>query len=205
MVIASAAEGPRRTIALAMLMTLAISACAATSSTSPPSSSSSPTPTASVTPTAPPSASASPSLAESAASDPAAGLAIGSPYTLTRFDPATDATLRQQFLGSVAQTHSIVEGARAVDKNGTADGAVIVFGTPPGTLTDAFYQQWLAGAPTTVGVTPTPTTISGVEVSVGSTAKAGYTFFRVGDRLCMAIGPDTTESTAIAESLIAAN
>ena len=111
--------------------------------------------------------------------------------------------MRQEFVGTPAETDSIVESGRQVDKNGTGVGVVVVYAAPAGTMTDALYQGLLSDS--MVGLTDTKTTtISGVAVSTGLDSGMGYAFLRAGDRFVVVGAIDTTVAGAVTEALITA-
>jgi hypothetical protein len=182
------------------LLGFLIAACSPSASVAPiatpsPGPTASPSPTASASPIALPSA--------STAADPAIGLMIAPPYTLTPLDPAIEASLRQQYSGAGAFASLIGVGGRQVTNNGAPAALVFVIGLPPGTMTDAIYHSLVGVMASSTNVVLKTTTIAGTEVSSGSGANANIGIYRDGDRLVMVIAP--TDPSAVAEALITAN
>jgi hypothetical protein len=172
--------------------------------TTAPAATASLTPAPSPTPTSAPSATPAPSTA--AAADPAEGLKIADPYTLTVLDPALETTFRQQFTAAAGAFGSLIGiGGREVIDKGALAGYVIVFGFPPGAMNDTSFQSMLAGMATSSQMTFTTTTISGVQVSTASSAGGTYALFHVGDHVIMLITLQAETAPAVAKALITAN
>lgn len=196
-----------------VLLGLLIAACSPGTTVNPspsltPSASVAPTASPSATPTASPSPSPSlsPSPIASTAADPANGLAIAAPYTLTALDPALEASFRQQFATSAGAFGSLIGlGGRGVVSNGTLVGYVLVIGFPTGIMSDAAYQSMLDGIASSSQLTFEKTTISGVEVSSGSTATAGLGVYRAVDDVIITITPTASSLGAVTTALVAAN
>ena len=134
-----------------------------------------PEPTAAPTVAAAPTPSASTAAAASASAqpDPAIGLKIAAPYKLTALDPALEAAFGSQFTQSAGAFGSLVGvGGRTITKDGKLAGYVFVIGFPPGMLSEATYQRDAQGMESSMGATFTTETISGVDVSTGTSATA---------------------------------
>jgi hypothetical protein len=180
-----------------VLLAILVSACGGAATPSP-------TPSPSPSPTADPSAAAS-----GAAVDPTAALAIDAPYTLVDLPPAIADSLESSLSGAIAAYGGLFTlGARQVDKDGVADGSLVVMGLPP-VLADnsAAIDQIMAGitSSTVAGSTPTTTTIGGVEVTTLESSGQQFALFTIGPALFMVFGATTDAVTAIAGALISAN
>ena len=194
-----------RAVAFLLLVGLAIAACSpGTTASTAPSTSVAPVVTPVVTPSGPPTAAASSSAA--ALADPAKGLTIGAPYTLTALDPALETSFRQQFTSSAGAFGSLIGiGGREVVQNGSLVGYVIVIGFPTGILSDAAYQTMLTGIESSSTIAFKKTTVSGVEVSSGATSNAGMSVFRKGDNVNLTITPTEASLTAVTTAVVTAN
>lgn len=211
----AAARGGRRVAAV--LLGLLIAACSPTVTVTPtttvtpspspsPSASAAPTASPSAWPTASPSPSPESSSIPSAAADPAEGLAIAAPYTLTTLDPLLEASFRQQFTASLGALSSLIGiGARQVASNGSLVGYVLVIGFPTGIMNDAQYQSIVDGIASSSAVTFQKTTVSGVEVSSGSMATGGIGLYRAGDNVIITITPTASNLTEVTTALVTAN
>ncbi len=125
-------------------------------------------PTVAATDAAP---SASTGAAGSAQPDPAIGLKIDSPYELTPLDPALEAVFQQQFTQGAGAFGSLVGvGGRTVTKDSKLVGYIFVIGFPAAMLSETAYQAMITGMQSSMGVTFTTQTISGVDVSTGTSA-----------------------------------
>ena len=93
------------------------------------------------------------------------------PYALTPLDPALEAVFKQQFTQGAGAFGSLVGvGGRTVTQDGALVGYVFVIGFPAGMLNAAAYQAMLTGMEPGMGVTFKTETISGVDVSTGTSA-----------------------------------
>jgi hypothetical protein len=193
-------------VALGLLLAACGNGSAGSTSPSP-----SPTPavTASAQPTAAPSGSASSptaSAAGSPAADPAVGLKIAAPYTLTTLDPNVEASVRQGFMASAGAFGGLIAfGGRAVETGGKSAGYVFVIGFPAGIMSEVTFQSVLAGLASSANLTFTTTTVAGKSLSTGSNAQVGYGVFQAGDAIDMVVTPPGAPAEPIARALIAAN
>ena len=193
----------RRGAAAVLLLGFVIAACSPAASVAP-SLTPSPEPTASPSPTPSPSPSATP-LASTAA-DPADGLKIAAPYSLTPLDPALEASFRQQFTATAGAFASLIGiGGRDVVKSGALAGFALVIAFPPGIMSDATYQSMLAGLASSSKITLVKMTVSGVDVSSGSNGTGNLGVFRAGDHIIVVVTPTSAELSGVTRALITAN
>jgi hypothetical protein len=197
-----------------LLLPLVAVACGGTTSTPTPSPTPAPTATPAPTPTPAPTAepTAAPTAPASAAvspkPDPAEGFKIGSPFTLAPLDPATEQLLQGQLVTGLGAFGNLIGvGAREVVNGGGAlAGYMFVLGFPEGTLSDTAYQAAIAAMGSSMGVTLTAKTISGVDAVTGSGEAFGFGAFRIGDNFVMVMTPTgDTELLAVVTALITAN
>ena len=196
----------------ALLIGLVFVACSPASPSSvAPSTPALPTAAPTVAPTvaATAAATASPSTATatgSAQPDPAAGLEIAAPYTLTALDRALETTFRDQFTKGAGAFGSLIDvGGRTANKDGRVAGYVIVLGFPAGILTESTFDLLLTGLGSSSTTPFTETMISGVPVAVGTAATANMGIFRADDTIVMTLSPAAAEVPEIAKALIDAN
>jgi hypothetical protein len=189
---------------------LITAACGGTTATA------SPTVAPTTAPTAPPVASASPvaspsvapstSPAASAAVDPAAGLKIAAPYTITELDPTLSQSIAASMEQSLGAFSSLIHvGARSITNAGTQAAILMVIAFPAGTLSDTTYQSVLTGMTASTEATLTTTNISGIDVSTGKLATTAVGVFRVEDHVLLVLCPDATQVVPVVTALIAAN
>ena len=206
----------RRVAALAATALVAAITVAGCGSPAPASNPAVSTPgSASLTPSLAPSV--APSLAPSVApastaptgaptaGDPAAGLTIDAPYTMTAVPGALQTTLEQQMaagLGAFGETIKV--GFRQVT-GGTGVAILMVIAFPAGSLTAPAYEAALAGMAPSMGATFTTTTVDGVVVSKGAMAAGGVAVFHIGDHMLMVIGQSEADALPVASALIKAN
>ncbi len=163
-------------------------------------------PTAAATAEAPASPAPGASASAAAAADPSVGLKIGSPYTLAPLDPAIETLFRQQFATSAGAFGSLIGvGGREVVSAGAPVAFVVVFGFPPGVMSDTAYQALLAGMATSPTGALTTKTISGTEVAQGASATGTLGLYRDADRVVMVITPTAPAFEPVMKSLIDAN
>ena len=186
----------------AALIGLVLVACSPAPSVAPSATTTS---TAAPTPSASSSATARPSAAS--APDPAIGLKIASPYTLSALDPAIEAGLRQQFAASAGAFGSLIGiGGRSISENGIVVGNVLLVSLPAGMMSDAVYKVFVDGLTSNTGITLATTTISSVEVSSGSDASVGgLSVFKDGDNIVFTQTPTAAGLTAITTALVTPN
>ncbi len=160
-------------------------------------------PTVAATDAAP---SASTGAAGSAQPDPAIGLKIASPYELSPLDPALEAVFQQQFTQGAGAFGSLVGvGGRTVTKDGTLVGYIFVIGFPAAMLSETAYQAMITGMQSSMGVTFTTQTISGVDVSTGTSATANIGVMQNGDHVILTLTPTSAELPGVAKAIIDAN
>jgi len=209
----------RRVVARAAMALVAAIAFAGCGSAAPASNPAPPPPAITTPPSVAPSVAPSiaPSVAPSAApastaptgapptGDPAAGLTIDAPYTLTAVPSVLQTTLEQQMSASLgAFGEAIKVGFRQVN-GGSGVSILMVIAFPPGSLSAAAYQAALAGMAPSMGATFTTTTIDGVVVSKGDMQTGGVAVFHVDDHMLMVIGQTATDALPVATALIKAN
>jgi hypothetical protein len=197
----------RRGLAIVLLGAL-LAACSPGAASVAPSPTVVATPEATAAPTvaATPSASAAAAASASAQPDPAIGLKIDTPYALTPLDPALEAVFKEQFTQGAGAFGSLVGvGGRTVTKDGKLAGYVFVIGFPAAMLSEAAYQAMLTGMQTSMGVTFKTQTISGVDVSTGTSATANIGVMQNGDHVILTLTPTEAELPSIAKALIDAN
>lgn len=137
--------------------------------------------------------------------DPAKGLAIDAPYSLTALPPALQTAFEQQMAAGLGGFgNSIQVGFRQVT-GGTGMSILMVLAFPTGFLNDAAYKAALGGMGTSMGATFTTTTVEGVEVSTGTQATGGVAVFHIGDHMLVVISPTAAETLPISTALIKAN
>lgn len=169
---------------------------------------SSPTPAPSVAATTGPGASADASASASASAvvDPAASLAIASPYAIVALDAATATALQtsiEQGMGAFAGLVHV--GTREVAKSGVLAAYVMVLAFPAGTLTDATYQLVVAGLSANATAAFTPTTVSGTTVSTGTMSTVNVGVYKAGDAVMLVMAVAKAEVLPIAGALISSN
>ena len=137
--------------------------------------------------------------------DPAKGLAIGAPYSLTALPPALQTVFEQQMAAGLGGFgNSIQVGFRQVT-GGTGMSILMVMAFPTGFLNPAAYEAALSGMGTSMGATFTKTTVDGVDVSTGTQASGGVAVFHIGDHMLVVISPTPAETLPISTALIKAN
>jgi hypothetical protein len=206
------ANGSRTPRALAViLLGLLLAACSPGAASVAPSATAVATPSPTAAPTVAATPAATPSASTAAASgsaqpDPAIGLKIASPYKLTALDPALEAVFREQFTQGVGAFGSLVGvGGRTVTKDGKLVGYVFVIGFPAGMMTETAYQAMLTGMQSSMGVTFTTQTVSGVDVATGTSANANVGVMQNGDHIILTLTPTAAELPTVAKALIDAN
>lgn len=193
-----------------ILLGALIAACSPAASVAP-SATASPIPVPTVVPTVAATAAPTPSPSTAAASasaapDPSIGLKIAAPYALTPLDPALEALFKDQFTAGAGSFGSLVGvGGRTVTQDGKLVGYVFVIGFPAGMLNDAAYKAMVSGMQSSMGATFTTQAISGVDVSIGSSATANMAVFQDGDHVVLALTPTAAELPEVAKALIDAN
>ena len=191
-----------------ILFGLLLAACSPGAASVAPSATAvaTPEPTAAPTVAATPSASAAAAASASAQPDPAIGLKIDSPYKLTPLDPALEAVFKEQFTQGAGAFGSLVGvGGRTVTKDDKLVGYVFVIGFPAAMLSETAYQAMLTGMQSSMGVTFTTQTISGVDVASGTSATANVGVMQSGDHVILTLTPTSAELPGIAKALIDAN
>jgi hypothetical protein len=205
---AFASRAPRATRALAVILFgLVLAACSPAASVAP-SATAEPTaaPTVAATAASTPSASTAAAASASAAPDPSTGLKIDAPYALTALDPALEALFREQFTKGAGTFGSLIGvGGKTVTQDGKLAGYVFVIGFPAGMLSEVAYKAMVTGMQSSMDTTFTTQTISGVDVSVGSSAAANMAVFQNGDHVVLALTPTPAELPKVAKALIDAN
>ena len=142
----------------------------------------------------------------SAAPDPSTGLKIDAPYALAALDPALEALFRDQFTKGAGTFGSLIGvGGKTVTQDGKLVGYVFVIGFPAGMLSDVAYKAMVTGMQSSMDATFTTQTISGVDVSVGSSSTANMAVFQDGDHVILALTPTPAELPKVAKALIDAN
>jgi hypothetical protein len=151
-------------------------------------------------------ASASASASASATVDPAAGLAIASPYSLVELD-ATTATAMQTSIeqGMGAYGGLIHVGTREVDKGGTLAAYVMVLAFPTGTLADATYQAVLTGMSANATGAFTSNSVMTTTVSTGVMSTVNVGIYKAADAVMVVLALDKTQVLPIAAALISSN
>jgi hypothetical protein len=202
---------PRRFAVLgtmALVMTASLVGCGSAAPASAPAAAATPSPAA--TPAASVAAeSTAPSSAASApatGADPAAGLAIDSPYSLSALPPALQQTLESQMaagLGAFGDTVKV--GFRQIAGGNAAGSILMVIAFPSGSLSATAYQAALAGMGSSMGATFDTSTVGGVDVANGKASTGGVAVFHIGDHMLVVISPAAAESLPIATALIKAN
>jgi hypothetical protein len=213
---------PRSRLAAALLgVVLAAAACGGSTPTPAPATPSptaaptptptpvatpTPTPAPTPTPTPTPAPTPTPSPSPSPSIDPANGLAIGAPYTLTALDPATAAAVQHAIesgMGSFASLFHI--GIRQVSKAGSTDGIVMVMLFPAGTLNDSTYKAALGGITGGAGTKFKTTSVAGTAVSTGTLSALFIGVYRAGDAMMIVMAPKQADVVPITKALISAN
>lgn len=207
---------PRRFLALGattVLMAVSLIGCG---SSTPAASTAAGASTAAATPSAAAStatastqaATPTPTTAASApaAADPAAGLGIDAPYTLTPLPAALQQALESQMAASLGAFGGAIKfGFRQIG-GGSATGSILmVLAFPSGSLSAAAYQGAVAGMGSSMGATFDTSTVDGVEVSNGKTSTGGIAVFHIGDHMLVVISPAAAASLPVATALIKAN
>ncbi len=204
------ATGSRASRGLAVvLLGLLLAACSPGAASVAPSATAEATPSPTAAPTV--AATATPSASTAAASgsaqpDPAIGLKIAAPYKLTALDPALEATFQSQFTeGAGAFANLVGVGGRTITKDDKLVGYVFVIGFPAGLMSETAYQAMLTGMQSSMGVTFTTQTVSGVEVATGTSATANVGVMQSGDHVILTLTPTAAELPTVAKALIDAN
>jgi hypothetical protein len=136
--------------------------------------------------------------------DPAAGLTIDSPYTLTTLPGGLQQTLESQMAGGLGAFGGAVQvGFRQV--GGSSGSILMVIAFPAGSLSAAAYQAAVAVMASNLGATFSTSTVDGVDVANGKAKTGGVAMFHIADHLLVVISPLETESLPIATALITAN
>ncbi len=205
---AFASRAPR---ALAVILFGAVLAACSPAASVAPSVTASPIPVPTVEPTAavtaaPTPAASAPTASASALPDPSIGLKIAAPYALTTLDPALEALFKDQFTQGAGSFGSLVGvGGKTVTQDGKLVGYVFVIGFPAGMLSDVAYKAMVTGMQSSMGVTFTTQTISGVDVSIGASTTANMAVLQNGDHVVLALTPTAAELPKVAKALIDAN
>jgi hypothetical protein len=197
----------RRALAV-ILFGVVLAACSPGAASVAPSATAAPTaaPTVAATAAPTPVASAAAGASASAAPDPSVGLKIDAPYALAALDPALEALFRDQFTKGAGAFGSLIGvGGKTITQDGKLVGYVFVIGFPAGMLSDVAYKAMVTGMQSSMQVTFTTQTISGVDVSVGSSATANMAVFQDGDHVILALTPTPAELPKVAKALIDAN
>jgi hypothetical protein len=136
--------------------------------------------------------------------DPAAGLTIDSPYTLTTLPGGLQQTIESQMAGGLGAFGGAVQvGFRQV--GGSSGSILMVIAFPAGSLSAAAYQATVAVMASNLGATFSTSTVDGVDVASGKAKTGGVAMFHIADHLLVVISPLETESLPIATALITAN
>jgi hypothetical protein len=190
-----------------ILFGVILAACSPGAASVAPSTTAAPTAAPTVAATAAPTPVASVAGASaSAAPDPSVDLKIGAPYALTALDPALEAIFRDQFTKGAGAFGSLIGvGGKTITQDGKLVGYVFVIGFPAGMLSDVAYKAMVTGMQSSMGATFTTQTISGVDVSVGSSATANMAVFQDGDHVILALTPAPAELPKVAKAIIDAN
>lgn len=139
-----------------------------------------------------------------AAADPAVGLKIAAPYTLTTLPGGLQQALESQMAGGLGSFGSSVQaGFRQV--GGSSGSILMVIAFPAGSLSAAAYQAAVAVMGSSMGATFTTTSVGGVDVASGKATSGGVAMFHIADHLLVVISPVDSESLPIATALINAN
>jgi hypothetical protein len=161
------------------------------------------TPVASAPAASEPAASAGGS-APAAGADPALGLTIESPYTLTALPDALEQTLETQMAAGLGSFGSAVHvGFRQV--GGSSGSILMVISFPAGSLSATAYQAAVSVMGSSLGATFSTSTVDGVDVANGKAKTGGVAMFHIDDHLLVVISPLDSESLPIATALIKAN
>jgi hypothetical protein len=193
------------------LFGVVLAACSPGAASVAPSATASPVPVPTAAPTvaATPAPTPSPSTAAasgSAAPDPSVGLKITTPYALTPLDPALEALFKEQFTAGAGTFGSLMGvGGKTVTQDGKLVGYVFVIGFPAGMLSDVAYKAMVEGMQSSMGVTFTTQTISGVDVSIGSSASANMGVLQDGDHVVLVLTPTAAELPKVAKAIVDAN
>jgi hypothetical protein len=194
---------------LALVMAASLAGCGSAAPASAPLAAATPSPAASTAEASVPAATPAQSSAASApatGADPAAGLTIDSPYSLSALPPALQQTLESQMaagLGAFGDTVKV--GFRQIAGGNAAGSILMVIAFPAGSLSAAAYQAALAGMGSSMGATFATSTVDGVDVANGKASTGGVAVFHIGDHMLVVISPSATESLPIATALIKAN
>jgi hypothetical protein len=189
---------------LILVVAVLLAGCApgALLTTASPSPSPSPTPS----PTPEPTPTEAPTPSPSVAVDPAAGLAIASPYSITELDAASAAAIATAMETSLGGFSSVIHvGTRTVEKARAVLAYVMVIEFPTGMMTASTYQAMLAGMAASGKTTFKTTTVSGLQVSTGKMATTFVGVFDIGDHVLMVLAPAAADVIPISKALITAN
>ena len=146
----------------------------------------------------------SPPSSQTAAADPAAGLKIDAPYTLTTLPGGLQQTLETQMASGLGTLGGSVQvGFRQV--GGSSGSILMVIAFPAGSLSAAAYQAAVAVMGSNLGATFSTSTVDGVDVANGKAKTGGVAMFHIADHLLVVISPLDSESLPIATAIIHAN
>jgi predicted small lipoprotein YifL len=206
-------SSPRRLVALgatALVLAASMTGCGSSAPASAPPAASiaaaTPSPAASAPAASAPAASTAPASAPATGADPAAGLTIDSPYTLTALPAALQQTLETQFASGVGAFGDAVKvGFRQIGGGNATGSILMVIAFPSGSLNATAYQAALAGMGSSMGAAFTTSTVEGVDVASGTASTGGVGVFHIGDHMLVVISPTASESLPIATALIKAN
>jgi predicted small lipoprotein YifL len=216
MILAAPLPSPRRLVALGatvVVLAASLTGCGSSAPASAPPAASvaaaTPSPAASTPAASAPAESSAPSTGASApatGADPAAGLTIDSPYTLTALPAALQQTLETQFAAGVGAFGDAVKvGFRQIGGGNAAGSILMVIAFPAGSLSATAYQAALAGMGSSMGATFETTTVDGVDVASGKASTGAVGVFHIGDHMLVVISPSSAEALPIATALIKAN
>jgi len=185
------------------LIVIFVSACGTGSAAT-----ASPAPTAAPTaaPTEAPSVAASVAPGASAKVDPAVGLNIAAPYTLSPLAAALETQMETAMAAAMGSLSSIVQiGARTAEKDGVTQSYVIVMRLPGVPITGAGFLDSVAGGAAGQTGTIAKTTIGGKDVRV-ITAGANVSMVLIlGDRVLFVGGATQDIETGVVTALVSAN
>jgi len=185
------------------LIVIFVSACGTGSAAT-----ASPAPTAAPTaaPTEAPSVAASVGPGASAKVDPAVGLNIAAPYTLSPLAAALETQMETAMAAAMGSLSSIVQiGARTAEKDGVTQSYVIVMRLPGVPITGAGFLDSVAGGAAGQTGTIAKTTIGGKDVRV-ITAGANVSMVLIlGDRVLFVGGATQDIETGVVTALVSAN
>ena len=216
MVLAAPLSSPRRLVALgatALVLAASLTGCGSSAPASAPPAASiaaaTPSPAASTPAASAPAESTAPvtgSSGPATGADPAAGLTIDSPYTLTALPGPLQQTLETQFASGVgAFGDSVKVGFRQIGGGNATGSILMVIAFPSGSLNATAYQAALAGMGSSMGAAFTTSTVEGVDVASGTASTGGVGVFHIGDHMLVVISPSAAEALPIATALIKAN